>query len=55
MFCSTPKCTMSVFTGNFNLTLLDIRIGNDVWIGGNVTILPGITIGNNVVIGAGRS
>lgn len=80
------------FTGNFNLTILDIRevwigdnvmigpntlittvghpltpmgrrkhlgiakpirIGNDVWIGGNVTILPGITIGNNVVVAAG--
>lgn len=80
------------FTGNYNLTILDIKevyigdnvmigphtlittvghplspkgrrkhlaeaheihIGDDVWIGGNVTILPGITIGNNVVIGAG--
>lgn len=80
------------FTGNFNLTILDIRevyignnvmigpntlittvghplspkarrgymakaapvrIGNDVWIGGNVTILPGVTIGNNVVVAAG--
>ena len=80
------------FTGNYNLTILDIRevrigdnvmigpntlittvghplsptgrrkhlgiarpvtIGNDVWIGGNVTILPGVTIGNNVVVGAG--
>lgn len=30
-----------------------VTIGNDVWIGGNVTILPGVTIGNNVVIGAG--
>ena len=30
-----------------------IRIGNDVWIGGNVTILPGVTIGNNVVVAAG--
>ena len=30
-----------------------VRIGNDVWIGGNVTILPGLTIGNNVVIAAG--
>lgn len=29
------------------------KIGNDVWIGGNVTILPGITIGNNVVVAAG--
>ena len=80
------------FTGNYNLTILDIRevrigdnvmigpntlittvghplspmgrrkhlgiakpvsIGNDVWIGGNVTILPGVKIGNNVVVGAG--
>ena len=30
-----------------------VRIGNDVWIGGNVTILPGVTIGDNVVVGAG--
>ncbi|OED30424.1 acetyltransferase [Methanosphaera sp. WGK6] len=80
------------FTGNFNLTILDIRevyignnvmigpntlittvghplnpqgrrdhlamaepvtIGDDVWLGGNVTVLPGVTIGNNVVVGAG--
>lgn len=80
------------FTGNFNLTILDIRevyignhvmigpntlittvghplspkkrrgymahaepvrIGDDVWIGGNVTILAGVTIGNNVVVAAG--
>ena len=80
------------FTGNYNLTILDIRevkigdnvmigpnvlittvghplspkgrrahlaiakpveIGDDVWIGGNVTILPGVKIGRNVVIGAG--
>ena len=80
------------FTGNYNITMLDIReirighdvmigpgtlittvnhpltpmgrrkhlgiaklvtIGNDVWIGGNVTILPGVTIGNNVVVAAG--
>ena len=80
------------FTGNYNLTILDIRevyigdnvmigpntlittvshpltpmgrrrhlgiakpvtIGNDVWIGGNVTILPGVKIGNNVIAAAG--
>ena len=28
-------------------------IGNDVWIGANVLILPGVTVGNHVVIGAG--
>ena len=30
-----------------------IKIGNNVWIGGNVVVLPGVTIGDNVVIGAG--
>lgn len=30
-----------------------VTIGNDVWIGGKVTITPGVTIGNNVVIAAG--
>lgn len=30
-----------------------IRIGNDVWIGGNVCVMPGVTIGDNTVIGAG--
>ncbi len=30
-----------------------IKVGNNVWIGGNVVVLPGVTIGNNTVIGAG--
>lgn len=30
-----------------------VTIGNDVWIGANVTILPGAQIGNNVIIAAG--
>lgn len=30
-----------------------IKIGNNVWFGGNVVVLPGVTIGNNVTIGAG--
>lgn len=30
-----------------------VIIGDNVWIGGSTTILPGVTIGNNVVIGAG--
>ena len=32
---------------------IPVRIGNNVWIGSNVVILPGITIGDNAVIGAG--
>ena len=31
----------------------EIHIGDDVWIGGNCTILPGVTIGNRVVVAAG--
>ncbi len=30
-----------------------ITIGNNVWIGGSVTVLPGVTIGDNCTIGAG--
>ncbi|MCW8126430.1 sugar O-acetyltransferase [Microbulbifer halophilus] len=30
-----------------------IRIGDSVWLGGNVAVLPGVTIGDNCVIGAG--
>lgn len=32
---------------------LPIRIGHDVWIGGGAIILPGVTIGDSSVIGAG--
>ncbi len=30
-----------------------MKIGDDVWIGGNAIILPGVTIGNNVIVAAG--
>lgn len=30
-----------------------VSVGNDVWIGGNAVINPGVGIGNNVVIGSG--
>ena len=30
-----------------------VTIGDNVWIGGNTVILPGVHIGNNAVIGAG--
>ena len=32
---------------------LPIKVGNNVWFGGNVSVLPGVTIGDDVVIGAG--
>ena len=30
-----------------------IKIGNNVWLGGGVIIIPGVTLGDNVVVGAG--
>lgn len=30
----------------------EVKIGNDVWIGGNTVINPGVCIGDNVVIGS---
>ena len=34
-------------------TTVPIRVGRDCWIGSNVTILKGVTIGDNTIIGAG--
>ena len=41
----TPKSTDLPLKG-------DTIVGNDVWIGQNVTILPGVHIGNGAIIGA---
>ncbi|KAJ2850260.1 hypothetical protein J3B02_003690 [Coemansia erecta] len=30
-----------------------VKIGDNVWVGGNAVILPGVTIGDNVTVGAG--
>lgn len=32
---------------------IPVTIGDNVWLGGNVCIMPGVTIGDNAVIGAG--
>lgn len=32
---------------------LPIHVGDNVWIGGNVAVMPGVTIGSNTVIGGG--
>lgn len=44
------------FFANYNCTILDVAkvtIGDNVWIGGNTVIYPGVDIGSNVIIGAG--
>ncbi len=38
--------------GNYTYGI-DVEIGDNVWLGGNVTVCPGVKIGSNTVIGAG--
>ena len=43
------------FVANYDCIILDVckvEIGNNVWIGGNTVITPGVKIGDNVIIGA---
>lgn len=54
--CSFYTCGHPIDVSDRNKGLefaYPITIGNNVWIGGGVTILPGVTIGNNTIIGAG--
>lgn len=54
---------VGIFSGNHTLDAeeraagglvpKDIRIGERVWIGGNVSIVPGVSIGSNTVIATG--
>lgn len=56
-----PNVTVSAGTHPIHLELrskqaqynIPIHIGNNVWIGANSVILPGVNIGDNSVIGAG--
>ena len=32
---------------------IEVTIGDNVWLGGNTVVVPGVHIGSNVVIGAG--
>jgi len=41
------------FTNRDNRIEIETKIGNDVWIGANVVIMPGIKVGDGAVIGAG--
>ncbi len=36
-----------------DMTCLPVKIGNKVWVGANVTILPGVNIGDGSIIAAG--
>jgi len=41
------------YAGNLEETFRPVRIGRRVWIGANVTIIGGVSIGDEAVIGAG--
>lgn len=56
-----PNCSIYTSTHPIDFALREdgvvytkpVVIGNNVWICGSVTILPGVTIGDNSIIGAG--
>ena len=53
---SHPLASMKSFgfvEENTPLVYKQITLGNDVWIGANVCILPGVKIGDGAIIGAG--
>lgn len=51
---STAGHPIDVEQRNMGLEIaLPISVGNNVWIGAHVTVLPGVSIGDNTVIGAG--
>jgi galactoside O-acetyltransferase len=44
---------LPVLRENHYVYNLPVRIGRNVWVGSGVQILPGVTIGDNAVVGAG--
>lgn len=52
-FISTKVSVMEKVGYKINLTEEPVEIKNDVWIGANVVILRGVTVGNSAVLAAG--
>ena len=53
MDCTRRFGTRSGGTRYLITTTRPVTIGKDCWTGGNATILPGATIGDNVIVAAG--
>ena len=53
VFTTSGHPVLPILRKNHYVYNLPIHIGRNVWIGSNVSIMPGITIGDNTVVGAG--
>lgn len=53
VFTTSGHPVLPILRENHYVYNLPIHIGRNVWIGSNVSIMPGISIGDNTVIGAG--
>ena len=53
VFTTSGHPVLPILRENHYVYNLPIHIGRNVWIGSNVSIMPGITIGDNTVVGAG--
>ena len=45
--------SLSMQAANSRIRVESIKIGNDVWIGSNATVLAGVTIGDGAIVAAG--
>lgn len=49
----TATHDLNIYPMNLSFIKKPISIGSNVWVGTNALILPGVTVGDNAVIGAG--
>jgi len=52
-FSTKGQCQITFSKSNIYEEIGYVIIGNDVWIGANVIILPNVTVGDGAIIGAG--
>ncbi len=53
IFTDSGPNTSPLLQRDFPITSGAVSIGDDVWIGANAIVLPGVKIGNHCVVGAG--
>jgi len=53
MYDHNHRFELGTLTKDLDFSIKDINIGDNVWLGSNVIVLSGVTIGDNSVISAG--